>query len=179
MNKYPEIDFIKDSHCGYCGAKFTEQVAWPRKCFICNNESYKNPIPIIVSIIPVAEINNRIGILIQQRNIEPQKGCWALPGGYIEHGETWQEAAVRENEEEMNFKSSVNDYTLFNIKKPSNGNMLIFCEYKFIWQDDIKKIIENFVPNDEVLALDIFYGDKELAFPSHNECTSQFLGLFK
>ena len=127
MTKLPTADNVRDSHCGYCGARFTEQVTWPRKCFICDNESYKNPIPVIISMIQV-KVKDRTGILIQQRNIEPQKGLWALPGGYIEHGETWQEAAVRENEEEMYLKSSPNDYEFFNILNSSNGNMLVFCE---------------------------------------------------
>src|SRR5689334_20595075 len=121
----PVMEHVKDSHCSYCGARFTEQTAWPRKCFICWNDSYKNPIPIVVSMVGV-EIENKMGILIQQRNINPKKGEWALPSGYINHGESWEEAAVRENMEEMELPSSIEDYRFFDIKKPPSGNMLIF-----------------------------------------------------
>src|SRR5271166_3925565 len=120
----PVMEYKQDTHCSYCGAKFLEQIAWPRKCFICWNESYKNPIPIVVSMIPVDD-GHKTGLLIQQRNIDPGKGGWAMPSGYINHGETWQEAAVRENEEEMNFSSKVDDYKLWDIKRPTSGNMLI------------------------------------------------------
>lgn len=165
---------IKDSHCSYCGTRFTEQVAWPRKCFSCYNDSYKNPIPIVVSMIGV-EVDNKMGILIQKRNIEPQKGNWALPSGYINHGETWEEAAVRENAEEMNVFTKEDDYHLYGIRKPASGNMLIFCTRPQVWTDQVTEFIERFRPNEEVSALGIYYGDIELAFPTHNECARDFL----
>lgn len=183
--KPPMTDFVKDSHCSYCGARFTDQKSWPRKCFICWNESYKNPIPIVVSMMGVL-VEHRMGILIQQRNIEPQKGNWALPSGYINHGETWEEAAVRENHEEMQILSKPEDYRLFGIRKPASGNMLVFCTSRLLLPDDLLatseealKYIEDFVPNSEVSAMGIWYGDTELAFPTHNECAQEYLARLK
>jgi ADP-ribose pyrophosphatase YjhB (NUDIX family) len=174
----PITQHIKDSHCSFCGARFTEQILWPRKCFTCWNESYKNPIPIVVSMIGV-EVDNRMGILIQQRNIEPQKGGWALPSGYINHGETWEEAAVRENEEEMGLRSQIEEYYLYVIRKPVSGNMLIFCRTRKVWAGHVMEFIDKFVPNEEVSTLGIYYGDTELAFPIHNECAVDFLAKLK
>jgi hypothetical protein len=166
MNK----EYVKDSHCSWCGSKFTEQTTWPRKCYVCWNESYKNPIPIVVSIIGVGE--HGTSLLIQQRNIEPKKGEWALPSGYINFGESWQEAAVRENKEEMNFDSVPEDYELWGIKRPLSGNMLIFCKYKrLIYKEPILQL---FKPNEEVIAIDFYMGNSELAFPTHNECVKEY-----
>lgn len=39
-------------------------------------------------------------ILLCQRAIEPYRGLWTIPGGYVEIGETLQEAAIRETREE-------------------------------------------------------------------------------
>lgn len=39
-------------------------------------------------------------VLLCQRAIEPYRGMWTLPGGYVETGETLQEAAMREAREE-------------------------------------------------------------------------------
>jgi 8-oxo-dGTP diphosphatase len=56
-------------------------------------KDYKNPFPTVDIII---EINNGI-VLIERRN-EP-KG-WALPGGFVDYGETLEDAAIREALEE-------------------------------------------------------------------------------
>lgn len=165
-------DYTHGSYCSYCGSKFAEQITWPRKCYACQNESYKNPIPIVVSLIRTEDDECRHGLLIQRRNIEPKKGEWALASGYVEHNETWQEAAVRENMEEMGMKSKPEDYTLLDIRKPGSGNMLIFCLYEE-WEC-AEELIEQFKPNDEVLELGVYYGDRELAFPTHNEMAKQF-----
>jgi ADP-ribose pyrophosphatase YjhB (NUDIX family) len=178
MEIKPPANHVKDSHCSYCGTKFTEQRDWPRKCFICWNESYRNPIPIVVSMVSVL-VDNRMGLLIQQRGIEPAKGGWAFPSGYINHGESWEEAAVRENEEEMNFFSKPEDYDLYSIVKPPSGNMLIFCRYRKVWEDKVTEFVERFLPNEEVMSLGIYYGDTELAFPSHNECGLEVIKILQ
>lgn len=45
-------------------------------------------------------IKNPPSILLIKRNEEPYKDCWALPGGYVEQGETVMQAAIRELKEE-------------------------------------------------------------------------------
>lgn len=39
-------------------------------------------------------------VLLTKRNVEPFRGCWCLPGGHLEPGETSEEAIVREVREE-------------------------------------------------------------------------------
>ena len=40
------------------------------------------------------------GILLVKRDIEPQKGKWVIPGGYVDRGEEVDKAAIRETREE-------------------------------------------------------------------------------
>jgi 8-oxo-dGTP diphosphatase len=55
---------------------------------------YNNPVPAVDLII---EIEGKGLVLIERRNPPPG---WALPGGFVEVGETLEQAAVREAKEE-------------------------------------------------------------------------------
>jgi len=166
----------KDSHCSYCGARFTEQEKWPRKCFICWNESYKNPIPIVVAIIPVlSDEGYELGYLIEQRAIPPEVGGWAFPSGYVNFGETWQQAVVRELQEEVGLTTREENFALLSIEKPASGNMLLFCEHK----TGVRLSQIQFVPNEEVSAIELVPSpnDKSLCFPTHNEVWKRYYNV--
>jgi ADP-ribose pyrophosphatase YjhB (NUDIX family) len=47
------------------------------------------------------------GIVLLRRGIEPQWGRWVFPGGFVDRGETVQDAAVRETFEEVNLRVSL------------------------------------------------------------------------
>ena len=162
----------KNEHCSYCGGLFLEG-KFPKTCLICNNVSYLNPLPVSVVLIKVIKNSGRFeksGILIIRRNIEPKLGEWALPGGFIELGETWQEASIRETKEEVGLIIDPSDLNFLDIKNANNGNMLIFsfCSTE-IWWEDI-----NFIPNREVSEIKISYGLDDLAFPTHNQVMEDF-----
>jgi ADP-ribose pyrophosphatase YjhB (NUDIX family) len=67
-------------------------------CPKCQNEIevYQNPIPTVDIII---EIESKGIILIKRKN--PPYG-WAIPGGFVDYGESLEKAAVREAKEETN-----------------------------------------------------------------------------
>lgn len=47
-------------------------------------------------------IPSKEGVVLIRRGSEPYEGMWALPGGFVEVGETAENAAVREAKEETN-----------------------------------------------------------------------------
>jgi ADP-ribose pyrophosphatase YjhB (NUDIX family) len=56
-------------------------------------ENYRNPFPTVDVIIEVEG-----GIVLIQRKTPPHG--WALPGGFVDYGESLEEAAIREAKEE-------------------------------------------------------------------------------
>lgn len=61
-------------------------------------EKYRNPFPTVDAII---EMEDRGIVLIKRKN--PPFG-WALPGGFVDYGESLESAALREAEEETSLK---------------------------------------------------------------------------
>jgi ADP-ribose pyrophosphatase YjhB (NUDIX family) len=47
------------------------------------------------------------GIVLLKRGIEPQRGKWVFPGGFVDRGESVQVAAIRETLEEVNLRVSL------------------------------------------------------------------------
>ena len=62
--------------------------------------TYKYPRPAVTSDCVVITKESEPKVLLIQRGIEPYKGCWALPGGFMNMDETTEQCAVRELEEE-------------------------------------------------------------------------------
>jgi ADP-ribose pyrophosphatase YjhB (NUDIX family) len=69
---------------------------------------------VAVALLPVASGDGR-GLVVVRRDIEPCRGELALPGGYMELGETWQQAAVRELREETGLAAAASDVALFDV----------------------------------------------------------------
>jgi ADP-ribose pyrophosphatase YjhB (NUDIX family) len=64
------------------------------------------------------------GIVLQRRNKNPRKGYWVLPGGFVDRGETLEEAAKREFFEETGLISTI-DCLLGNYSYPGEANIII------------------------------------------------------
>ncbi len=73
------------------------------RCPSCGSEVlvYKNPTPAVDIIIQCDAGNEKGIVLIERRN--PPYG-WALPGGFIEYGESAEKAAIREAREETSLQ---------------------------------------------------------------------------
>jgi ADP-ribose pyrophosphatase YjhB (NUDIX family) len=88
--------------CSNCGNQVTQQIpdGDNRLRFVCNHCNaihYQNPL-VIVGVIP----EYKQQILLCKRAIEPQKGRWTLPAGFLENDESTLEGALRECYEEAN-----------------------------------------------------------------------------
>lgn len=64
-------------------------------CPSCDFIGYRNPLPVAVAVA----VRDKRFLLIK-RGIPPKKGVWGSPSGFIEVGETPEEACLRELKEE-------------------------------------------------------------------------------
>ena len=64
-------------------------------CTACNLVHYENPLNVVGTVPHFGE-----RVLLCKRNIEPRKGKWTLPAGFMELGESTSEGAARETIEE-------------------------------------------------------------------------------
>jgi 8-oxo-dGTP diphosphatase len=83
--------------CPRCTAPAT--IDFPRSlaCPTCGYQAFSNPSP-VAGAIPI-EPDGRIWLL--KRGFEPAKGLWTFPGGFVDLGESVEEAARREAREEI------------------------------------------------------------------------------
>lgn len=155
----------KNSHCSYCGQAFDVDQAWPRTCASCGNTTFLNPVPVAVVLVPID-----LGLLVVRRNIEPKRGWLALPGGYINYGESWQAAGAREVFEETGLQLDPDHIREFRVKSAPDSTLLIFGLAQPIGLADLPP----FVPNEETQEIKIITAPEELAFSLHTEVVRDY-----
>ena len=144
------------SYCSYCGSRFAQRAGWPRRCAGCGNVSYRNPLPVAVLAVPVEDL----GVLMVRRVDHP--AGLALPSGYIELGERWQDAAARELAEETGIWVDPTAIREFRVRSGADGTLLIFATAPAITRAEVAA----FVPSAEVSDLVVVSGPRDdVVFP--------------
>ena len=154
------------THCTFCGARFTVGRPWPRRCAACGETTYRNPTPVAVAVQPIGT-----GLLVVRRAIPPARGELALPGGYIDVGETWQAAAVRELFEETGLRADPSAVRLFDTLSAPDGTLLVFGLLPALAPQDGPPPSER---NDESFGWEVLAGPTELGFSLHTEVADRF-----
>ncbi len=157
--------FEKDAFCSYCGAKYAS-ARWPRECAACGNTVWRNPTPVAVAVVPCGG-----GLLGVRRGIMPKRGELALPGGYVDFGESWQRGVCRELYEELGVVAEPDEVALLAAHSVPDGRQIIL--FGLTTPVD-PAALPPFVPNDEVTERVILTGRETLAFPLHTEVMRRF-----
>jgi ADP-ribose pyrophosphatase YjhB (NUDIX family) len=83
-----KVGFIESKERGFC----------PN----CNFVDYKNPLPVALAI-PIKDKR----FLLIKRGLAPAKGMWGFPSGFVETGETSEDACIRELKEETGLSGHI------------------------------------------------------------------------
>lgn len=94
----PALEDVK--FCPRCASEAT--IRYPRSitCPTCGYGAFYNPKPVACAITT----NQDNEILLLKRGFQPNRGKWSMPGGFVDLGESVEDAAIRETKEEMNLE---------------------------------------------------------------------------
>lgn len=164
---------LRDSHCSTCGAPFDID-GWPRKCAACGAVTYRNPLPVAVALLPVEDAAGT-GLVVITRTIEPALGGVALPGGFMDFGEDWRTAVVRELHEETGIEAPASDVALADVLSSPGGHLLVFG----LLPPRPASALPPSAPTDETTGWHLLHAPAELAFPLHTRAAaSWFAGRY-
>ena len=160
--------------CPWCGNPLVKKEAEGRLrsvCSSCGEIYYENPLPAATALV----LDNDNRLLLGRRAVEPAKGAWCLPGGFIEMGESMEEAALRELREETGLRGSINSFVgCFYQDSLFYGGVIIFG-YRIDVNggslqagDDMQEI--SYIPLDRL---------PEIAFDSHRKLVALLLRQVK
>ena len=125
-------------------------------CTSCQMVHYKNPL-LVLGCVP--EWQDKI--LLCRRAIEPRRGFWTVPAGFMENGETMQQAAARECQEEALAQVEVGSLlAVVNVTRANQVHVMFRA----------KLLQPEFAPGPESLEVGLYEEAEvpweQLAFPS-------------
>jgi ADP-ribose pyrophosphatase YjhB (NUDIX family) len=128
----------------------------PRKvCDTCGFIAYQNPKIVVGAVVSSAD-----KLLLCRRAIEPRRGFWTIPAGYLEEGETLEEGVHREVHEEATADIAIDQIlAVYSVRHLSQVQIFYRAN-----------LIGSFAPGPESLETALFSSDDlpwgDLAFPS-------------
>lgn len=146
-------------------------------CADCGHIDYQNP-KVVVGTVVVSD--NKV--LMCRRAIEPRRGFWTLPAGYLELGETLEEGAAREAMEEATAGISIDGIlAVFSVARI--GQVQVIFRGRFAGPE-----APRYAAGPESLEVGLFAWDdipwNDIAFPTvhwalnaWNTCRSGPLGI--
>jgi len=156
--------------CSQCGEGVEQKIPQGETlsravCPACQTIHYQNP-KIVAGCLPEGEGK----ILLCRRAIEPRLGFWTFPAGFMELGESTEEAAARETLEEANARVTIQTlYSVFSLPHVDQ----VYIVYRAILQD------LNFGPGEESLEVRLMPIEAipwdQLAFPVIRETLQRYV----
>jgi len=118
------------AYCPVCGSNnFTLKGPRLLVCGQCDYHYHDNPVAAVAGFLP----DDKGRILLIRRAKEPSKGKLALPGGFVDIGETAEAALERELKEELNLDLISTEYlTSHPNEYPYRGRIVAVLDLFFV-----------------------------------------------
>src|SRR5262249_2340134 len=114
----------------------------------------------------------RRGLVAVRRDIEPARGQLALPGGFIEVGESWQEATVRELREETGLIAAAGEARLFAVHRAPLATINLFGLLPPRRFEELPPS----APTEEATEWLVLTRPQRLAFSTHTQAMAEYFG---
>ena len=103
--------------------------------------TYEYPRPAVTCDCVVFRFeDNKLKTLLIERGGEPYKGCWAIPGGFLNMDENAEQGALRELEEETGLKlNHAEEFGAFSeVDRDPRGRVISIAFYTITEESDVK-----------------------------------------
>ena len=170
-------------HCRNCGTAVVYRIPDDGDtreravCPACQTIHYENPLNVVGTVPHWGD-----KVLLCKRNIEPRKGKWTLPAGFLELNETTAQGAARETDEEAGAQIELEGlYTIISV--PRVGQVHLFYRAKLLSEQfnpgpesmEVRLYAEDEIPWDEIAfrtvkeTLEHYFADRRSGtFPVHD-----------
>jgi ADP-ribose pyrophosphatase YjhB (NUDIX family) len=157
-------------HCRNCGVAVVQRIPDDGDtreravCPACNTIHYQNPLNVVGTVPYWGD-----KVLLCKRNIEPRKGKWTLPAGFLELGETTAQGAARETDEEAGARIELEGlFTVISVARV--GQVHLFYRARLL--------SDQFAPGTETMEAQLYAEDDipwdEIAFRTVKETLERF-----
>jgi ADP-ribose pyrophosphatase YjhB (NUDIX family) len=164
--------------CPICGNPLEERFAFQQMraaCPACGFIHFHDP---KVAVIGMVVCDDRV--LLIRRGVDPMKGKWALPGGYMDAGEMPVEALARELREEVGLEAMIEELVdIFPMAGPGVVNSGIVIAYRATIQREERSDEPPQLFCDDDVCEAAWFGVDELPDDLAFESTQTLLGQWR
>jgi ADP-ribose pyrophosphatase YjhB (NUDIX family) len=142
--------------CPRCGAVATVDFPRSLRCTRCEYVAFYNPKPVGCAVPRDADGS----VWLARRGLEPGRGLWSMPGGFVDLGETVEGAILRELDEELCVQARIGELVGVYSRADERVVVIVFEA----WLSGTPRATEEATEVRAFSPADIPWG--ELAFPS-------------
>jgi ADP-ribose pyrophosphatase YjhB (NUDIX family) len=170
IHEHPRLADFEYRFCPKCGGRLGLEQVKPHepKRLVCAGCRYIFFLDPKVAACTIFELGGKI--VLARRAIDPGYGKWVFPGGFVDRGETVEEAAVREAKEEVNAEVELRN--LVGVYSYSGVPVVVVVFSAVLVSDDLEAA-------DECLEIRYFTMEEipweELAFSSTHDALKDYL----